>query len=72
MKINQNVAAVLLIGLASGEFTFPRGMASGNRLHTERARAGSVEEAARIAAAAAKRQRKAARVRLQSSGDEKS
>ncbi len=61
MKINHNVAAVLLLGLASGEFKFPRGMASGNRLHTERAPLGSREEAARIAEGDAKRNAKLAR-----------
>ena len=61
MKIDHNVAAVLLMGLASSEFKFPRGMASGNRLHTERARAGSAEEAARIAEGDAKRNAKLAR-----------
>lgn len=61
MKIDHNVAAVLLMGLARGEFTFPRGMASGNRLHTDRARAGSVEETARIAEGEAKRNAKLAR-----------
>jgi hypothetical protein len=61
MKMNHNLATVILLGLASGEFSFPRGMASGNRLHTERAPRGSAEEADRIAAAAAKRARKLAK-----------
>jgi hypothetical protein len=59
--MDHNLAAVLLLGLASGEFKFARGIASGNRLHTERAPRGSAEEADRLAAAAAKRARKAAR-----------
>lgn len=61
MKINHTVAAVLLMGPASGEFKFPRGMVSGNRLHTERAPRGSAEEAARIAEGDARRAAKLAR-----------
>ena len=61
MKMDHNLAAVLLLGLVSGEFKFPRGAASGNRLHTERAHAGSAEEAARIAEGDAKRNAKLAR-----------
>ena len=61
MKMDHNLAAALLIGLTAGEFKFPRGMASGNRLHTNRARAGSNEEAARIAEGDAKRNAKLAR-----------
>jgi hypothetical protein len=68
MKIDHNVAAVILAGLASGEFRMPRSMAWLNRLHSERAPRGSAEEAARIAAAETKRVRKAARGALQSSG----
>jgi len=61
MKIQHNVAAALLMGLAAGVLQFPRGMTSSNRLHTERARPGSAEEIERIAAAEAKRQRRAAK-----------
>lgn len=61
MKIDHNVAAVLLLGLASGEFKFAPHITQGNRLHAERAPRGSAEEAERLAAAAAKRARKAAR-----------
>ena len=61
MKIDHNVAAVLLLGLASGEFKFPRGMASGNRLHSERAPRGSAEEISRIAEGEAKHAAKLAR-----------
>jgi hypothetical protein len=61
MKMDHNVAAAILLGLAAGTLQFPRGMASGNRLHTERARAGSAEELQRIADGEAKRNAKLAR-----------
>jgi hypothetical protein len=54
MKIDHNVAAVLLMGTLRN----PPSIISGNRIHTERARPGSPEEAERMAAAEAKRQRK--------------
>lgn len=65
--MNHNLVAAMLIGMVSGEFRQPRRPTDKNRLHTERARRGSPEEADRIAAAEAKRARKAARA--QSSGD---
>jgi hypothetical protein len=58
MKIDQNVAAVLLMGFADGTLRNPPSITSGNRIHIERARPGSPEEAERMAAAEAKRQRK--------------
>lgn len=61
MKMDHNVAAAILIGLAAGQLQFPRGMASSNRLHTNRARAGSTEETARISEGEAKRAAKLAR-----------
>lgn len=61
MKIDHNVAAVLLMGFASGAFRNPPTMTSRNRMHIDRARPGSAEETERMAAAAAKRARKAAR-----------
>lgn len=61
MKLDTTVAAAMLIGLTSGELRWPRHSAQGNRLHTDRARRGSPEERERLAAAEAKRARKAAR-----------
>lgn len=61
MKMNLNTAAALLAMLAAGDIIYPRGIASGNRVHTDRAPRGSVEERERIAAAETKRARKAAR-----------
>lgn len=57
MKMNHNLAVALLMGLASGEFRNAPSCTSGNRLHRERAPAGSAEESERIAAADAKRAR---------------
>jgi hypothetical protein len=59
-RIDLNVATAMLLGLAAGELRIPR-ITDGNRMHTNRAPAGSVEAAERIAAAEAKRARKAAR-----------
>jgi hypothetical protein len=61
MKINHNVAAALLMGLTSGALKWPRRITDSNRLHTDRAPPGSPESFERIAAAEAKRQRKAAK-----------
>lgn len=61
MKIDQNLAAALLMGFSSGAFRNPPAMTSRNRMHMERARPGSAEETERMASAAAKRARKAAR-----------
>lgn len=61
MKINQNLAAALLMGLASGEYRYRRGITDGNRTHMDRAPRGSTQEAERIAAAEAKRARRAKR-----------
>jgi hypothetical protein len=61
MKYDHNVFAVLIAGLTSGEFRMPKQITSDNRLHTERARPGSREEAERISVARLKRQRRAAR-----------
>ena len=61
MKINHTLAAALLQGIASGTLRYPRNATSGNRLHTERARPGGTEEAERIAAAQARRERRAAK-----------
>lgn len=63
MKMPHILAAALLMGLAapigSGrEIRFRRSIASGNRLHLDRAPRGSIEAADRIAAAEAKRARK--------------
>lgn len=58
MRIDHNVAAALLMGLVTGELRMPPSITSGNRVHGERARKGSHEEAERLAAAEAKRQRK--------------
>jgi hypothetical protein len=63
MKLDQNLAAVMLLGLTAGEFRMPRGMTDGNRLHMERAPRGSQAERDRMAAAEAKRQRKLAKRR---------
>jgi hypothetical protein len=61
MKIDHNVATVLLLGLAAGELRYPPTATSSNRLHTERAPRGSAAEAERMAAAEAKRARRASR-----------
>jgi hypothetical protein len=61
MKMDHNLAAVMLLGLAAGEFRFPSRITDRNRLHTERARAGSAEELARITESEAKRAAKLAR-----------
>lgn len=61
MKMDMNVATVLLLGFASGEYCNPPSITSGNRLHQERAPRGSQQEAERMAAAQAKRERKAKR-----------
>ena len=60
MKINHNVAAALIMGFTSGALKlWPRRITDSNRLHTERAPPGSPEAFERIAAAEAKRQRRA-------------
>lgn len=61
MKINHNLAAALLMGITRGIFRNPPTITSGNRLHSERAPRGSPEAVERMAAAKAKRARKAAR-----------
>ena len=65
MKMNQNVAAALLMGLAQGEFRFALRV---NTQGSDRAPRGSALETERLAAAEAKRARKAARRASQSSG----
>ena len=59
--MSHNLAVALIMGLTSGEYRFPRGPASGNRLHGNRALAGSNEEAERIAEGEARRAAKLAR-----------
>ncbi len=66
MKMNQNVAAVLLMGFAQGEFRFPSRV---NTQCSDRAPRGSALESERLAAAEAKRARKAAKRASQSSGE---
>ena len=61
MKINHTVAAAILLGLTDGSLRTAPSIASGNRLHTERARPGSPEALERIAAAEARRARRAKR-----------
>lgn len=61
MKMNHTVAAAILLGLTDGSLLNPPSIAIRNRLHTERARPGSPEALERIAAAEAKRARRAAR-----------
>jgi hypothetical protein len=61
MKMDHNLVAAMLIGMAAGEYRFPSRITDRNRLHTERAPRGSAAEADRMAAAEAKRARKAAR-----------
>ena len=61
VKINHNVAAALLMGLTDGSLRNAPAITSGNRLHTDRAPPGSPESFERIAAAEAKRARRAAK-----------
>lgn len=60
MKMNHNLAAAL-ISMFNAGFRRPRSITDGNRIHTDRARPGSVEALERIAAADAKRARKMAK-----------
>ena len=68
MKMLHTLAAALLTGMANNEFRQPRSVASGNRLHTNRARPGSVEHREALERAEAKRARKNAKRASQSSG----
>lgn len=61
MKINLNVAASLLMLLATGNYKLPKSATSNNRWHIDRAPAGSALEADRKAVAAMKRAARAAK-----------
>lgn len=60
MLKDQNIAAALIMGLTGGTLRFPT-ITDGNRIHTERAPAGSALEAERIAAAERRRRHRAAK-----------
>lgn len=61
MKMNHTVAATILLGLTNGSLRVGPSITSRNRWHTDRAGFGSPESRERIAAAEAKRARRAKR-----------
>jgi hypothetical protein len=61
MKIDHSVAAALIMGVVWGELNNPPSIAARNCLHSDRARPGSDEEAARLADGAQRRASKLAR-----------
>ena len=61
MKMNLTVAAALIQGLSNGTLRFAPQATDRNRWHRERARPGSVEEAARVTAAETRRRQRAAK-----------
>ena len=72
MKIDHNVAAAMIMGLTNGTLRNAPAITSGNRLHTDRAPPGSPESFERIAAAEAKRARRAAKRCSRADGEVKS
>lgn len=61
MKLDHTVATAMLLGLVQGTLRMPPAITDTNRHHRDRGRPGSPEAVERMAAAAAKRARKAAR-----------